>query len=268
MKRVLFGILGSLVVAGTPLLAADRLTDRDVKALVGRIEQDRDRFDDALDGTLKRSIVRGPAGEVNVKRFLDDFQENIDRLEERLKPDYAASAEAETLLRQGSSIDRFFRQQPAGTKGESEWNRLAADLKTLAVAYGADFPLADGATVRRVGDRELATAVDGIARSAQQLKRSLENDLKKDPAVDKAAREAIVDEADQLAKDAKSLRKRVEDGKPSSAEAEGVMQRAAKLQAFIDGHHTAAASADWAAMSPQMQMLANAYGTPPLATSR
>jgi hypothetical protein len=36
----------------SPALAADRLTDRDVKALIGRIEQGRDRFDDALDDKL------------------------------------------------------------------------------------------------------------------------------------------------------------------------------------------------------------------------
>jgi hypothetical protein len=135
-------------LAWSSALAADRLTDGDVKSLVARIEQGRDRFDDALDDKLKRSIVRGPNGEVNVDHFLNDFQESIDRFEERLKPEYAASAEAGTLLRQASAIERFFRQQPAGTRGESEWNRLATDLRTLAAAYGTEFPLAENASVR------------------------------------------------------------------------------------------------------------------------
>ena len=137
----LMQLLLGLMILAAPVLAADRLTDRDIKELVSRIDQGRDRFDDALDDRLKRSIIRGEGGEVNVGRFLDDFQENIDRLEERLKPEYAASTEAATLLRQASAIDRFFRQQPAGTKGESEWNRLATDLEALAGAYGTDFPL-------------------------------------------------------------------------------------------------------------------------------
>ena len=72
----------------TPAFAQDRLTDPDVKALVARIEDARDKFDDALDSDLKNKVLRGPNGEVNVKNFLDDFQKNIDRLEERLKPDY------------------------------------------------------------------------------------------------------------------------------------------------------------------------------------
>jgi hypothetical protein len=250
----------SIAVVASPAFAADRLTDRDVKELVARIEQGRDRFDDALDGKLKRSIVRGRSGEVNVNDFLNDFQENIDRLEERLSPEYAASAEVATLLSQGSGIDRFFRQQPPGTKGESEWNRLAADLKALAAAYGADFPLPEGAAVRRMGDREVAAAADEVARSADRLKKSLNNDLKKDRTVQKTDREAIVREADQLSKDAKALRGRVRDGKPSSAEADRLLSQASKLQAFIEGRQVPTAAGDWAGISACLQGLAGAYG--------
>jgi hypothetical protein len=267
MKLLQLFLLGTFM-ASMPALAADRLTDRDVKALVARIEQGRDRFDDALDDRLKRGIVRGPGGEVNVAQFLNDFQENIDRLEARLKPEYAASTEAATLLRQASAIDRFLREQPAGTKGESEWNRLATDLKTLAAAYGADFPLADGATVRRIGDRELAAAVDEIARSAQRLKRSLDSDLKTDPSIQKPALETILREADLLAKDAKALGSRVKDGKPSSAEADRMMARAAKLRAFIESHQVPASSTAWAAITPPLGTIADAYGTTSVTAAR
>ena len=63
----------------TTAFAQDRLTDRDVKALVARLEDARDQFDNALDSDLKNKVLRGPNGEVNVKNFLDDFQKNIDR---------------------------------------------------------------------------------------------------------------------------------------------------------------------------------------------
>ncbi len=258
MKLVYFVLLGSLMAAAHAF-AADRLTDRDISDLVKRIEQGRDRFDDALDDRLKDSIVRGAAGEVNVARYLDDFQENIDRLEERLKPGYAASAETATLLRQASTIDRFFRQQPAGTSGISEWDRLTRDLKTLAAAYGADFPLADSATVRRFGDHELAESVEVIEGAAERLKRSLDSELKKDPTVEKAQRAAIVDEADTLSKEAKTLRNRVKNAKPSSAEADRLMARAAKLQTFIQSHRVPASASTWAAAASHMEIVSAAY---------
>jgi hypothetical protein len=253
----------AVAVAMASPLAADRLTDRDLKALVARIEQGRDKFDNALDDKLKHSILRGPSGEVNVSHFLDDFQESIDRLEERLKSNYSASAEAATLLREASAIEGFFRQQPGGTRGESEWNRLTDDLKTLSAAYGADFPLGENATVRRMGDREVADAADEVARAGSHLAKSLDADLKADTTIDKTAREASVREADQLSKDAKTLRDRVKDSKPSSAEAERLLARSAKLQALIESHQAPASAAVWSGMKPPLQVLAGGYGLSP-----
>jgi hypothetical protein len=252
--------LGILALWSCPVIAADRLTDRDVQSLIARVEQGRDRFDDALDDKVKHATVRGASGEVRVDDFLNDFQESIDRFEERLKPDYAASAEAAAVLRQASGIHRFFRQQPAGTRGESEWNRLESDLKVLAAAYGTDFPLSENATVRRIGDRELAAAVDEVARTADRVKKSLDTELKKDTAMSKEARGAIVSEVDQLVKDAKGLKDRVKDGNPSSAEAERMLGGATKLQAFLDTHQVPASAGSWASVTGPLQSVASAYG--------
>jgi hypothetical protein len=239
--------------------AADRLTDRDVKALVSRIEQARDRFDNALEGKFKNSIVRGDAGEVNVKEYLNDFQEAIDRLEKRLKPEYAASAEVAALLRQGSAMSRFFAQQPPGMRGVSEWNRLEADLRMLARAYAADFPLADGASVRRIGDREVGAAVDAIGKAGQGLKKSLDADAKTNPGFDKQTRQTLAGQADELSKAAKALSSRLKDGKPSSAEADVLLAQASKVDDFLDGRNAAASSAAWTAASTPRKTLSSAY---------
>ena len=261
MTRVAF-VIAIVVGLSWPVLAADRLTDRDVKALITRIEQGRDKFDDELDGKLKNSVIRLPSGEVNVKDVLNDFQKSIDRVEERLKPEYAASAEVGALLRRASGIEAFFRQQPPGTKGESEWNRLASDLKVLAGAYGVDFPLSADATVRRIGDGELVTAVSQVAATSDQLKKSLDNDLKKDATVSKEARQAAIAEADQLIRDAKALRDRIKDAKPSSAEASKLLSQASKVRGFVDSHQVPTSSAAWKAAAAQVQVVATAYGTP------
>jgi hypothetical protein len=262
MRYQSLAVVCLLAVAASPALAADRLTDRDVKDLVARIEDGRDRFDNSLDSKFKNSVLRDPDGEVNVERVLNSFQESIDRLEESLKPGYAGSTEAGMLLRQGSALDRYFRQQPGGTKGESEWNRLATDLKTLAAAYGGGFPVSEGATFRRIGDRELSDSVKLLGDSAQQLKKALDSDLKNDASIDTPSRDAIVGEANLLTKNAKTLRERLNDGKPSSAEADEVLLRASKLQRFIQAHRVPGASNAWSGVSEQLQTVAAAYRVP------
>ena len=59
--------------------------------------------------------------------------------------------------------------------------------------------------MRRIGDRELAASVDEVAH-ADRVKKSLDTELKKDTAMSKEARGAIVSEVDQLVKDAKVSR--------------------------------------------------------------
>jgi hypothetical protein len=248
-----------MVLASGNLFAADRLTDRDVVALVERIDHGRDQFENALDDEIKRKVLRGPTGEVDVDRYLDDFDQNIDRLKDRLKPEYSASAEASTVLRQASAIEAFFRNQTPGIRGESEWNRLATDMKSLAAAYGTDFPVTEPAPVRRMGDRELAAIVEQLSRGADQLKKSLDSDLKKNTAVDSKARQSIVSEADQLARDAKTLRERLKDGEPSSAEADRLLTRATKVQSIVESHRSPATENSWASVTSRVREVADAY---------
>ena len=57
---------GAVVVAvlvAKPAVSADRLPDKDVKSLIERIDKERDRFEDQLDGKIKSSIIRNPGGE-------------------------------------------------------------------------------------------------------------------------------------------------------------------------------------------------------------
>ena len=76
----------ALLLALLPLpqaAAPARISDNEIKELIDRIDSERDRFEDQLDGSVKRAVLRGPQGEVDVERFLDDLQENLDKLKGR-----------------------------------------------------------------------------------------------------------------------------------------------------------------------------------------
>ena len=111
-----------------------------------------------------------------------------------------------------------------------------------------------------MGDREVAAAVDDIARGADRLKKSLDTDLKKDTAINKQARQAFVGEVDQLSKDAKALRDRLNDGQPSSAETARLLARATKVQAILESHKVPTSGTAWNGLTPRIQTIAGAYG--------
>ena len=74
-----------------------------------------------------------------------------------------------------------------------------------------------------------------------------------------AARAAAIAEADSFAKSAKALKDRVDDGKPSTAEAQQLFQQAAKIKGVLGGKNLAMASGAWSGVSSKLASVAQAY---------
>jgi hypothetical protein len=259
---------GAVIVAALvamPAVSADRLPDKDVKALLERIHDERDRFEDQLDGKIKRSILRGAGGEVDVERFLDDLQENVGRLKDRFQSDYAASAEATTVLRQGTDIQRFMSKQPPDLDGASEWNRLASSLGELAKVYATTFPLPEGQQARRFNDDEVEKVAGELAKSADQFQKDLESALKTNTTIDQPSKEAAVQEVNGLKEAAEKLASTVDDGRPASGEAKAVLDRAARIRGAAASSGRAlspAAQTAWGSVETGLQKLALAFDLP------
>jgi hypothetical protein len=244
-----------------PVASAERPSDKDMKQLLERVDNERDRFEDQLDGKLKRSILRGPGGEVNVERYLDDLQENVDKLKDRFTPQYAASAEATTVLRQGADIQRFMATQPPNLDGMSEWNRLAASLGELATAYGTKFPIPDGVAARRLNDAEVKKAAEEAAKAADRFKKELENSLKMDKTIDKPTRDAAVKQVDDLKKAAQRVASTVGGGRPASGEAQALLQQASAIRtAGAARQLSPSAQSAWGVVQGHLVTVAQAFG--------
>ena len=250
-------------IVSPSVASAERTSDKDVKQLLERVDNDRDRFEDQLDGKLKRSILRGPGGEVNVERYLDDLQENVDRLKDRFTAQYAASAEATTVLRQGSDIKRFMATQPPNLDGMSEWNRLAASLGDLAAAYGTPVPIPEGHAARRLNDAEVKKAAEEAAKTADRFKKELENSLKMDKTIDKPTRDAAVKQVDDLKKAAQRVASTVGGGRPASGEAQALLQQASAIRAAGAARPLSpAAQSAWGVVQGHLVTVAQAFGLP------
>ena len=258
---------GAVIIAALvamPAVSADRLPGKDVKALLERIDNERDRFEDQLDGKVKNSIIRDE-GEVHVGRFLDDLQENVDRLKERFNSDYAASAEVTTVLRQGTDIQRFMSKQPSDLDGASEWIRLASSLGELAKVYATTFPLPEGQQARRLSDHEVENVASELAESADLFKKDLESALKIDTTIAQPTKDAAIEEANGLREDAEKLASTVGDGRPAFGEAKAVLDRAARIRGAAASSGRAlspAAQTAWGSVESGLQKVAVAFDLP------
>jgi hypothetical protein len=227
--RMAGGMVGALIFAASAAVAqtGERLTDKDVKAIIDEVDTGRDKFEGNLDGDFKSKTLRGPQGETRVAGALQDYQDSTKKLQERFTSDYSASAEAAAVLKQSMQIDAFMKGPSSPTDGREEWERQTMYLKRLAEAYGTTFPLPGGATVRRMNDKEVADAAGAVAEQAEQVKRAVEADT----TLAKPDQEALKTEVDGIIKQAKTLESRLKDDKPATADARLLKEKVVALTA-------------------------------------
>ena len=139
--------------------------------------------------------------------------------------------------------------------GRSEWDHQVGNLKRLAGAYGTTFPLPDGATVRRMNDKETAAAAEAVATAAGRFK----NDLDKDKTLAKPEKEAAKKDVELLIKQADAVKSRTSGGKPATGEAQQLVAQAAKLEAFV-GAHPMPTMTNWQAVQTSVAKVQQAFG--------
>jgi hypothetical protein len=255
---------GTTLVAGTLALWAssaaaqapsERPSDKAVKALIQQVDEGRDKFEGNLDGRFKGSIVKGPRGEVKVAGALQDYQDSTQKLMNRFTPEYSANPEVATVLTQSMAIDQFMQAQPSSMKGYPEWGRQLVFVKRLAEAYSTTYPLPEGATPRRLNDKEVVAAAGGIAKSADHLKDSIDDDK----AIGKPEKDAAKKDLDVLINQAQTVKSRINDSKPASVEVRQLAAQAAKVEAFLETRFLAT-TPDWQTVKTSIATLRQAFG--------
>ena len=252
-------IAGALSLATAPAFAQapERLADKDVKALIEEVDTARDKFEGNLDGQFKGSTITNANGVTKVSVALQDYQDSTSKLKDRFNAEYAAGSEAALVLKQSTAINAFMLRSPSTMKGRPEWDRLVVSLQKLATVYGAAFPLADNAAVRRANDKEVAASAAAIASAADRL----ESDIDKATGVAKADKDAAKKDAELLAKQANVVKSRVSDAKPAGSDVKLLVAQVSGLRSFVD-RHSLSATTNWQAVQASLVRLQQAFGLP------
>ncbi|HYH84160.1 MAG TPA: YMGG-like glycine zipper-containing protein, partial [Pyrinomonadaceae bacterium] len=111
------------------------VNDREVDALIRRIENGTDRFRTDLGNALNRSTYNGTRAEDNINQFVRDFETATDQLRSRFNSRNSATADVENVLRQATYIDDFMNRQTLSMRAENDWRQLRTDLNQLASIY-------------------------------------------------------------------------------------------------------------------------------------
>jgi hypothetical protein len=252
-------VVGMLVVWPIAAFAQApvRLSDEAVKKLIDQVYDARDKFEGNLDDSVKRAMMKTATTDASIAAVLQDLQDNANKLKDRFTKDNAASAEAETFLKQATMINAAMERAPI-TKGRTQWDQLVVSLKSLAAVYGTTFPLPEGASVRRMNDGETAAAAEAVASSAEQIRKQID----KNKALAKPDKAAGKGAADELVKAASRLKSTIGDGNPATGELRQVSDLTTKLGAFLSAHPTPTAAAASSSLKTAIGRLQQSFMLP------
>ena len=237
--------------------APERLSDKDVKALIDQVDEGRDKFEGNLDGQFKGSTLRGPAGETKVAGALQDYQDNTKKLQERFTADYSASAEVTTVLKQSTSIDTFMQGSSSAMKGRSEWDRQVVEPQ----APGGGLRHHVSPARRRHGPPDERQGDGGRGRVSRHGGGSLQETTSARPTRSRSP-SGTPPRRTSRCWSSRPIRSShaSSDGKPATGEVRQLVEQAAKVQTFVDAHPIPTAVTNWQAVQTSVGKLQQAFG--------
>jgi cytochrome c556 len=122
----------------------ERASEKEMKALLQRLEQNADKFRGSLKNALEHSRFDGTKREDNINQFVKDFEAATDRLKGRFDDDRAAVGAASEVLRRAAPIDGFMRRHQLTSRAEDDWLALRRSLDELARAYNVSIDWESG----------------------------------------------------------------------------------------------------------------------------
>jgi hypothetical protein len=141
-------LLGALVVLigsvwSVSAQAPYRLSEKEMKELLSRIDKQAEAFRGSLKSALNHSRIDDTKAEDRINDFMKDFQHATDRLKDHYGDKNTASSDVEDVLRRAARIDSFMGRHHLTPRAESDWAALRQNLDTLAEAYGVTWSWTD-----------------------------------------------------------------------------------------------------------------------------
>ena len=271
-RKLVVCAFAAMGLASTPLgaTAAARLTDQEIKALFDSIEDKREAFESALDDKLKNSTIQADRGEVKANEFFDDFQDQVERVRERFKSDYAASSEVLSLLQFSARLEAWASRQPAGFRGAPEWNTLASDLRRLAAAYNTTLlrPKQQGLGLlqaRRLNDAERVTAAANLEKAIDNFRQAYDGVLAANTSLSPQSRQAAIQRVDVMKTNARALNAAIASNQKGITEAEALLRSSSvMIDTSLKLPPSSAAAAAWTPVRDELAKVALAYEVTPI----
>jgi hypothetical protein len=208
----LFGLAAN-AASQTP----SRLNDKEVKQLITDTREAVDRFVDKMNPQMRTAILKGEDYSIDVKASLKEMDELGNKASSAFNPPNNAGVEVAAYLKKLKTFDKGLSQRPGLSGADKYWEDARPAFGRLAAAYRIDWS-ADPTnwSSHRVSDPEVSAAAQDIKKASGTLGKAVDNALKADKSVDKAARAAMTTQIKGLETAAEDFGKQFKDGRDAA----------------------------------------------------
>ena len=116
-----------------------RLSEKEMKDLLSRIDKQAATFRSSLKSALNHSRFDDTKGEDRINDFVKGFEQATERLKHHYDRKSSASSDVEEVLSRAARIDDFMERHHLSPRAESNWAALRQNLDALAEAYSVSW---------------------------------------------------------------------------------------------------------------------------------
>jgi hypothetical protein len=263
-SQVVVLAVGFALMSGGAIAAAQqstRVSDQQARNLLSRLDTTAAAFRASFDQAINRSRINGRRAESDINQAVDDYQQAIDRLRDRVDNRQADTADVEDVLRRAASIDRFMTSNALDATAQRDWKTLRGNLDGLARAYGVAWNwTASPSTPARVNDQQVGQLLTRTKRDVDQFRRSLDPALRRsridNSRQDDDINQFVMDFGETTAHLSDHLARR----QVVTSDVEDVLRNGASIDSFMQRHKLAVqAENGWLAVRRDLDELARAY---------
>ena len=130
MKRLVTILTGTLLITFA-VLVQTATAQEDAGRLLKQLEDDSDRFSNAVSKALDSSKYDNTSAEDEMIRYVREFEDSIDRLKEAYEKGQDTELLAKSVRTKSKAIDKFLKKNPLGGTTATDWGTVKADLLRL-----------------------------------------------------------------------------------------------------------------------------------------
>ena len=137
---VLMLVLALCCTLVIPSATAQRLSDKDVEALLGNLKSDTKKFRSSFNSAVSKSTIRKTSQEKDAKALVERFEKQTESALDEFKDKKKLDGALTTMLSTATQIDGLLTATPMGDQTTSDWARVKTELSQLAKQFDVTYP--------------------------------------------------------------------------------------------------------------------------------